>query len=475
VSRPLALPRDDSIALAAGAALAVAGAMLVAEFGGIGIGAAVLASLFLVLVALFAYAPHLAVAGAIPFFVVLPALKILVTPLLGGAKDVVCIAAVVAAVMLFLSRRAERRPTRLDPVAAVLFSFLLSLYLVDLGGELSGEGGYGIAWFHGVRLFAEPLSLFFVGTSLRHPAKTYRWASASFVATAVFVGLVGLVQQVVKGPRLVALGYSYGVEVRTLGGHLRSFGTLGDPFSYAGILLFAAAVIVLRGRIRARDAIAFGVILAGILFSYERTALAVLLALIGLGIARRGHARTAVVFVLAGLAASTAFFVAASDTAVTGRVHVQPSRYLTLNGRTNVWSAALGSERAWIFGRGVGVVGRASQRAAESFSGVANPSAALDRGSAVDSAYPAAVADVGFVGLGLLVALFARLGALSWRAAARESSAGWVSLGLLVVMALDGLTRESFTAFPTAYVGLLLIGLATAAGRQPSARSNTAS
>jgi hypothetical protein len=41
-----------------------------------------------------------------------------------------------------------------------------------------------------------------------------------------------------------------------------------------------------------------------------------------------------------------------------------------------------------------------------------------------------------------------------------------VAIGLVGALALDAITRESFTAFPTAYLGMLLIGLALATARE---------
>jgi len=39
----------------------------------------------------------------------------------------------------------------------------------------------------------------------------------------------------------------------------------------------------------------------------------------------------------------------------------------------------------------------------------------------------------------------------------------WLALAIVLSLALDAVTRESFTAFPTAFLGLLLTGLALAA------------
>jgi len=88
-------------------------------------------------------------------------------------------------------------------------------------------------------------------------------------------------------------------------------------------------------------------------------------------------------------------------------------------------------------------------------------------------AFPEVAADIGFVGLAILLSLFGRLGLLAWRAAGRGFSSGWIALGVLTVVLLDALTRESLTGFPTAYIGMLLLGLAcatwTAEGRGASA------
>ena len=42
----------------------------------------------------------------------------------------------------------------------------------------------------------------------------------------------------------------------------------------------------------------------------------------------------------------------------------------------------------------------------------------------------------------------------------RGDPAGWLAAGYLLVMLADGLTRASFIAFPNAFIGTLLIGLA---------------
>jgi O-antigen ligase len=81
----------------------------------------------------------------------------------------------------------------------------------------------------------------------------------------------------------------------------------------------------------------------------------------------------------------------------------------------------------------------------------------------VDSGYLATVADVGLVGVTVLLALFARLAVLAWRRIRFGEPSGWLALGLITVIMLDALTRSSFTGFPTAFLGLFIIGAALAA------------
>jgi O-antigen ligase len=162
-------------------------------------------------------------------------------------------------------------------------------------------------------------------------------------------------------------------------------------------------------------------------------------------------------------------FAVASGRTATRSVQVSPTTYLTLNGRTNIWKSTLNSPADWVFGRGVGATGTASQRATR---GLTSSSPVKAKGgSVVDSSYFAVIADVGIVGLALLIALFARIFLKARAAAARGERSGWLAMGLLAVTLLDAMTRESFTAFPTAYLALLLVGVAWAAWSEEPAAS----
>jgi hypothetical protein len=474
VNGRLALPRFDVAAAGAGAA-GTALAVLFVERSGTAPGLGLLLGLtaFVGIVLAYVMVPHAAVAATIPFFAVLPTLKVFVHPLVGATKDLVVFAAVVAAAALFFRRRAARQDWIPDRFLLVVIGFVLVLYVSNIGGNLTGETGYGAAWFHGVRLFAEPLSLLLVGLSLSDPRRTLRWAGVSLAITAAGVALVGLVQQFFGIYGLMAAGYTYGQEVREAYGYLRSFGTLPEPFSYAGFLLLGLAAVLLWMR---RDRLAYlaaPLLLLGLLVSFVRTAALVAIALVGLALAQRGHVRFALLLLLSSATAAATLFALGSQQTSTRLVQVSPDQYLTLNGRTTLWQEELGTRRSsWVFGRGVGATGTASQRAQETLTGAARENAG--EGGLVDSGYLAAVADVGLVGLGLLFVLYFRLVLLAWRAAKRGERSGWLALGLLSVMLLDALTRESFTGFPTAYIGMLVVGLAVATWRRTDERGELA-
>jgi O-antigen ligase len=462
----LALPRFDVAAAGLGALGTMLAVLFVERMGTpLGLGVLVGVTAFAAIVLAYVAVPHVAVALTIPFFAALPALKVFVHPLIGATKDLVVVAAVAAAGVVFFRRRAARQPWIPDRFALVIIGLLSALYLANVGGYLSGETGYGAAWFHGVRLFAEPLALLLVGLSLRYPQRTLRWAGISLVATAVGIAVVGLVQQALGIAGLLELGYDYGQEVRQAYGRLRSFGTLPEPFSYAGFLLFGLSALLLWTRKNPLAYAAAPILVVGVTVSFVRTAALVAIALLGLALAQRGHLRFAFLLVLAAVSAAATLFALGSQQTSTRLVQVSPNQYLTLNGRTQLWQEALGTGRAnWIFGRGVGATGTASQRAQETLTGAESGDASS--GGIVDSAYLASVADVGVIGLGLLLALLLRLVVLAWRAATRGERSGWLALGLLTVILLDALTRESLSGFPTAYIGMLVVGLAVATWRR---------
>jgi hypothetical protein len=453
------IPRADLPLMALGAMATVFMATATARLGGtFSLGFLVAAAVFFLFVGAFVVAPHVAVACTIPIFALLPTLKVLVLPSIGPLKDLIVLAAISAATILIIQRAGAGDHQRGDVWVTAGVGVLAILYVLNAGGL-----EWDIAWFHGVRLVSEPLALLLVGLTLNNPRSTLRWAISALIATSVFVALVGLLQQVVGMWRLYDYGYQFDVHLRTYHGHLRSFGTLDEPFAYAAFLLLGLAAVVMCVRNGVVALAAGSLIAAGLAASVVRTALVVSLALLGLWLARRSYTITAVFLMSVTVITAAAFLVASSASEERTVREANSSNVLTINGRTEAWRLFLGDPKVWFLGHGVGEVGTAAQRASYSLS--QDPEDARSAGRAVDSGYFAVIADVGLLGLMALLAVFGRLLTLGTRAARQGVAAGWLALALLSVLLIDAVTRASFTGFPTAFLGLFLVGLALAAAK----------
>jgi hypothetical protein len=416
---------------------------------------------FVGMVVLTIYAPHVFAAVAIPVFASIPMLKVLFVPWIGPLKDAMIVAAVIGCAVLALQRRLAHENHPMDAVLVILIAGFLGLYILDLGAGFGTEA-YGGQWQQGVRLTAEPLLLLLVGLTVRWPAKVLRWSLVSLVATSAAVALYGLYQQKVGQWALVDMGYEFDINVRTINGHLRSFGTLDDAFAYAALLLFGVAALLFM-RINRWIAVSVAsLLLLGILASYVRTAAVVLAALGGIWLARKGQSVVAVLAVGGAVAASVVLLASQAATQ-THTVQASPNTYLSINGRTDVWKDVLGDKSQWPLGKGVGEVGTAADRAKFGVYQTAN-SARAKATTAVDSGYLAIVADVGFLGLAVFLCILGRLAQLCVRFARGGERAGWIGGSILLVMTIDAVTRASFIGFPTAFLGLLLVGIAINVG-----------
>jgi O-antigen ligase len=238
---------------------------------------------------------------------------------------------------------------------------------------------------------------------------------------------------------------------------------MDESFAYAAFLLLAL-VAILVGRRRTIPAfIAGAIIVLGVTFSYVRTALVIGIALIGLWLWRSQRPTIAAFLLVVAVTAAGALLVWSSGGTESRTVRAGPSLFLTINGRTEGWKVVLDDPRTWAVGKGVGEVGVAAERATYSVSRRERRASDV---SAVDSGYFALIADVGFIGLMAFLALAGRLFALAKHAIDRGFQEGWLAIGFLTVILLDAVTRDSFTGFPTAFLGMLLVGVSLAAGRE---------
>lgn len=473
LARRLGLSLEDLRYLGLGAVGVAFAALLAVRVGGVlSLGLLVALALLFGIVAAFMAAPHVATAATIPLFALLPTAKVVVAPWVGPLKDLVILGAIGAAATLVVQRSSSGERQQGDHTVAVLVASLLALYAVNVGGALERDAG----WLHGTRLVSGPLLLLLVGLTLSNPRRTLRWATSSLVATATVVAAFGILQQAIGPARLVSFGYSYDQHVRTIEGHLRSFGTLDEPFAYAAFLMFGLAAVLMWMR-RGPLAVSAGTVIAtGLVFSYVRSALIIGIALLAVWLARRRQ--TTVSFFLVGFAVMVAAFllVRSSEASESRTVRTGPNFFLTVNGRTEAWRVVLDRPGALPFGRGVGEVGTAADRATYQVSRTAEEARQAESNAVVDSGYFATLADVGLIGIAVLLGLFGRLLLLARKAERRGSVPGALALGLLTIMVLDPLARESLTGFPTAFVGFLMIGLALAAAAEeeegkPAARA----
>jgi hypothetical protein len=463
----LAFPRSDLPLLGAGLLLTALLAIAAMQIGDtLSFAVIFLLTLYLGMVTVFVVAPHIAVATMIPVFALIPMMKVLVFPWIGPLKDMISLAAITAAAVLVVQRSSQGESQRGDFWIAACVGVLAALYLVNVGGL-----DWDIAWLHGVRLVFLPLALLLVGLTLSNPARSLRWAMASLVATAVFVACVGIAQQILGEWALYDLGYSFRQHLRTFDGKLRSFGTLDEPFAYAAFLLMGLAALIMWYRRGVVTYAAGAVILAGLSFSFVRTAIVVVLGLAALWLARKHYTTTSVF--LMGVAAVSALFVLIGTTNATESrtVRTGEGSFLTVNGRTEAWKLFLNDPKVWVLGHGVGEVGTAAERATYTIS--QDPTEA-SRQIAVDSGYFAVIADIGLIGLAAMLAILGRLILRASYFARRGVAAGWLSLGFVAVLMIDAVTRASFTGFPTAFLALFLAGLSLAAAIETHAAARDA-
>ena len=427
---------------------------------------------FALAVAAFVRVPHLAAAGLVATLCAQPALRHFGGPAFAPLEDVVVAAAVAAALVHRL--RAGRAAAPIDGWLAAGVLLLMGLYVLNPAGE------HDEAWFFAARLVLESFALFLAAQSLPAPERTWRWTVGALIASCCAIALYGLVQQRLGYVRLVEeFGYTYGVEVRqTASGSLRSFGTLEDPFSYALLLMLGLAALLVAVRRRGWVVCATLLVTAGLAASFVRSAAVVATGLLVVALVRVGRKAVAAALAVALLLSAVTVLATVPQTSATASG--DPMEFLlTLNGRTKGWSALLPTPEAWVAGRGAGDVGTgASRAAAESGDRPAGAApivtdAEFQRRN-VDSSYFGTVADVGLVGLGVLLAIIARTAVLALRGARAGSRPAWLVLAAGVVALLDAITRASLMSVPAGYVAMWVVGISLAAAQAERLRAEAA-
>lgn len=426
-------------------------------------------------VALLVLRPELLAPLVVVGFALQPEVKFNYTSQAGPAKDAIIVIGVLA-LGVGLVRRHEGI-ARADRTLLALLALFAAAYV------LNPAGGHGPGWASMARLVLEAFALLLAGYLSTDAGATWRWAAWSAVGVGVLESVIGIHQQLLGVKVLVEQhGYAYGQQVRTTSsGQLRSFGTLDDPFNYAAITvlgLVCALHLVRRPLLRLPLAALLAV---GVLVSYDRTAFVLVAAVVVLDIGRR-HPSSARALTAALVVAGIALLVSRSpepaptttspDAATTDNGFV-----LSLNGRTSTWLRVIRGPDDILFGRGAGEIGAGAGRAgqhgvvqpARYVPGVAPP---VDRNvglTSLDSTYFETLADIGLVGVLLLLALGARVRALLRAGVKGPDSAAVAGIALLAVIAVDGVTRTSLVAFPFGFVALFLLGAALGAAAAPSA------
>ncbi len=295
-------------------------------------------------------------------FALQPALKFYLSDAFGPAKDAAVVVAVAALLASLLRRRwgldvatGPRRSVDRALVLGVLA--FITLYVINPAGD------HGTGWATGARLVVEAFALFLVGYLGTTPARTWRWVVTAALVVAVIETLAGIAEQYIGVTRLVQdLGYTYGEQVRQIsGGALRSFGTLDEPFSYAALVLLGFIVALHAPLPRALRIPLSLFIAAGVVVSFDRTDIVLLVLAAALWLVRRGLHRPAVGVLVATVLLAAAY-VTTNQLEPAAQGTSAASTVLSLNGRFAEWGTVLADPGNLLGGAGVGVTGAGAVR-----------------------------------------------------------------------------------------------------------------
>ena len=289
----------------------------------------------------------LLLAGLLPFsglLVLIPKLGFL-----AGWKEALSVLCALAALTSPHSARAQgprQWPSWALPLAGLVALGIVSLLISDVS---LGTLGFKIMFFYTIL----PAVLWRCPFDARERDRLVTILMSTGFATAVF----GIVQQILGGDRLAALGWNWNTTLRTSGGRLRSISTFALPFPFAFymmlVLLVGLAVSLAEpGRLRNRWFLyASPVLVLGMVTAIVRGAI------IGLavGLAYLAITRHKVLLHIAALGLVGMLLLPASFT----KVFTSSS---SLNERQAGWSQTVGRIVSEPLGGGIGSVGAAAEK-----------------------------------------------------------------------------------------------------------------
>lgn len=409
--------------------------------------------------------PWLAPWGVVFLFGTSAELRLRISETLGLAKDGY-VALLLAVTVMAVLRGRTSLAARLPPVAVGFpLAVLIALYVLDLGGS------HGSNWFFGARLLLEPMLLLVVGLLTPRPRAALRHLVTALCVFLAAEAVLVWIQQAVGPDALVyQWGYEFGSQVRlTSGGALRSPGTFEEAFSLTAFAVLGACVaLTVASR---RQAVLLWVSVAAILGATQvRTAVLQLSVLVLLVLVRRGMLRAASVGVVGVVAGALLVAGAYIRSATIPGGPVRPLLF-TLNGRFEAWAVAYQGVHTLVRGNGVGMLGAGLSRAQGGLvsagprydpNAESTPRFAGDP-TFIDSSWGQVLSDVGLAGV---LALLAWVVTYCWwlrRPAGEGDAAAWLALAVLAVSVVDWISRTTLGSYPTGFITLYLLGLATGA------------
>lgn len=413
--------------------------------------------------------PWLAPWGIVFLFGTTSELRLRVSDLLGVSKDAYVLLLLIVTAVSLARRRSSWRSRLPPPWVSFSLGTVVLLYVLNLGGS------FDVGWLLGTRLLVEPVLLMILALLVHEPRRVLHHLTLALCWFLPAQAVLAWVQQAVGLDTLVyGWGYAFGSQVRlTSSGGLRTSGSFEDPFALASFAVVGACVAVsVASR---RQAVVLGLSSVAILGAAQVRTAALQVALLGcLVLLRRRRVAAAavgIVGVLSGAMLAGAAYLT-SSTVPGGPVR---PLLLTLNGRFDAWAVAYEGPTTLLRGNGVGAFGAGSTRAGEGllatsprFDATESPTGSFAGDPRfIDSSWLQVLSDVGLIGVLALVAWV--VGHARWvsRPAQDGVAAAWLVLMLLAVSVLDWTARTTLGSYPTGFLSLYVLGLATATTVSP--------